>query len=359
LIDGENPIQQPTPSQRQRRLVAFLVAFLVARAHMEGDGTALQLLALQLLAAVEKNDLDAVTCMLRHPLSDGLMPYMHSALMCAVSKQRASGCGYTVDMTADMTTLLLGDKRVDAGEMLRRVDGEGRTALLQAVRSDAPEDIMSVLLGHSGADAAAMLLASRSVDGETVLMCDRLDADQTHSITSSLNHSTVFGVPEADRMQFLLGHPAADPAAMLAARMHDGTTVFEKAALHAVRPYHYEEAWDDGEGMGYEWCWETAFEPLLLLLRRDDLPPPSDADLVAVMNYIRPAFEKDFPSVNRDECVRLLLTRGAPFPPSPTMSRIVRELAIRVEQLSGELDEMRRLPHDINEAVVGLAGTQR
>jgi len=41
------------------------------------------------------------------------------------------------------------------------------------------------------------------------------------------------------------------------------------------------------------------------------------------------------------------------------MSRIVRELAIRVEQLSGELDEMRRLPHDINEAVVGLAGTQR
>lgn len=63
----------------------------------------------------------------------------------------------------------------------------------------------------------------------------------------------------------------------------------------------------------------------------------------------------DWPNASRDEFVQLLMELGTPFQPGPVVTRIIHEYINEQKRLCIELDELRRAPHLINEAVVSMA----
>jgi hypothetical protein len=104
---------------------------------------------------------------------------------------------------------------------------------------------------------------------------------------------------------------------------------------------------------------------LLLLLRHyKDMPQPQPQpqpqlaeNLGKVLRGLDGVLVDTFVSEKRDECVRILLELGAPFPPESMklVCRIIREARQEKERLADELDQMRRSSHVINEAVVLMA----
>jgi hypothetical protein len=106
-----------------------------------------------------------------------------------------------------------------------------------------------------------------------------------------------------DVLRILLDHPSADPAAMLVHAGADGDTALIVAAHNAAR---------SSPG-------NSSFAPLLLLLRHVAAEPQPCADQQAHSSRVLQAchgdqkalFNVDQPDDSRDECVRLLLARGA------------------------------------------------
>jgi hypothetical protein len=212
--------------------------------------------------------------------------------------------------------------------------GTSRTALMFAAELGSVE-MLRLLLDDPRVDAEAMLLQTDG-SGQTALM---------HAIVTT---SDGVGV-----LRCMLGHRAARPAAMLAARDAKGWT----ALRHQV-----ENLFDD--------C-----RPILFILHRTEtvtraaggegkgIPGirPSPAELGFLMERMHMVLDEDVPIPGRDECVHFMLALGALSPPSPVVSRIVRELYRRQlrltrekDRLTREIERLRRAPHLID-AVVGLA----
>jgi len=264
----------------------------------------------------------------------------------------------------------------------------GATALMAAA-AEGHVECMGLLLNHPSADAAAMMMLTTSSgvtalmaaaahgrlrvvlqlsDGATALTfaainghvaCTRLllyhpsaDAAAMMMLTTSSGVTALMAAAahgHVECMGLLLNHPSADAAAMMKLKDFDGASAFTSAAQFASQC-----------GAGSSAC--TLCAPLLLLLRRvAKEPQPSDdaewAHMTKVMEALcrtspNKLFGDDKPDDARDECVRLLLERGAssivPEMARPVLSRIVRELA-----------QMARVPHLINEAVVGMAALKR
>ncbi|KAG1674685.1 hypothetical protein FOA52_007209 [Chlamydomonas sp. UWO 241] len=217
----------------------------------------------------------------------------------------------------------------------------GATALSLAARG-GHVDAMRVLLGHPSANPAAMMLAPSSSGAIAFFL------------------AAVGG--HVDAMRLLLDHPSADPAAMMEVRSN------RRSALVATAEF----AADGNDGCPGHRC-----APLLFLLRRLAADPqPSDAQR-AHMNEVMEVlcmvsnedeesemddndedgegekgekklalFDDDQPDDVRDESIRLLLEHGASAVPynSPVMSRIIREVFA-----------MARVPQRLNEAVLGVA----
>ncbi|KAG1667353.1 hypothetical protein FOA52_001413 [Chlamydomonas sp. UWO 241] len=235
----------------------------------------------------------------------------------------------------DATRLLLDHPSADAAAMMMLANSSKDTALLIAAwKGDV--DTMRLLLDHPSADAAAMMILKQH-DGCDALM---LAAQEGH----------------VDALRLLLDHPSADVAAMMATRSAEGiSAVMAAAGFAACQPTdRYRDT--------------RSCAPLLLLLRRDAVElQPSDAQeahMTKVMEVLCQEVEEeeeeeervklfvdDHPNDARDECIRLLLERGAAIfdatlPPAcrPVLSRIIREHA-----------QLARVPQLLNEAVLGVA----
>jgi hypothetical protein len=160
---------------------------------------------------------------------------------------------------------------------------------------------------------------------------------------------------QCEAMRLLLDHPSADPAAMMAVRSTAGISALIAAAAFAV---HADPP-------------TRSCAPLLLLLRRVAVESPCDAQkahMTEVMEVMcqdqqlendeedgqeveegEGLFDDDRPDDARDECVRILLERGAaifevPLVCRPVVSRIIQEGM-----------QLARVPQLVNEAIVGLA----
>ncbi|KAG1662721.1 hypothetical protein FOA52_014587 [Chlamydomonas sp. UWO 241] len=212
----------------------------------------------------------------------------------------------------DAIRLLLEHPSADTAEMLVLTNASGDTAFM-LFAGHGNVNAVRLLLDHPSADPAAMLLDAAHEDGRTALL-----------LAVQMGH--------VDVMHLLLNHPSADPAAMM---MSDDVA----AAFAAV---------DDPE---------CSCAPLLLLLRRVSVEPSHAAQkkhMSKVMKALcrgprsKQMFDNDQPDDNRDECVRLLIARGARILLSPVVSRIIRE------QFCTDDAQMARVPQFINEAVVGI-----
>jgi hypothetical protein len=187
-------------------------------------------------------------------------------------------------------------------------------------------DVMCLLFDHPSANAADMMMHKDS-DGYTAL-----------TLSARFGH--------VDAMRLLLDHPSADAAAMIAVRTPGGSSALTAAADFAARSHR-----------------ACACAPLLLLLRRVAAEPqPCDdaqqAHMSKVMERLctgarsEQLFVDNEPDDARDDSIRLLLSLGAnnivPEMARPVLSRIIREHA-----------QMVRVPHLINEAVVGMAAARK
>ncbi|KAG1665618.1 hypothetical protein FOA52_011449 [Chlamydomonas sp. UWO 241] len=201
--------------------------------------------------------------------------------------------------------------------MLEAADGLGRTGLLQAAWGGYG-DAIRLLLNHPFADPAAMMMHTTKLGGNALTLA----AYNGH----------------VDAMRVLLDHPSADPAAMMMRATSNGATALTLAA--------YNGHVDAMRVLLYHLSPEAA------------VVMPSDAQQ-ARMSMVMEAlcegprsnemFDQDQPDDVRDDCVCLLLERGAHVlrADSPVVSRIVREHAL-----------LARVPQLINEAVVGMAVMQ-
>jgi hypothetical protein len=188
---------------------------------------------------------------------------------------------------------------------------------------------MRLMLDHPAADAAAMMMIDTGVT--------------THMSHKRNMYAAQNGNLEA--MRLLLDHPSADAAAMMAARSTTGTSALMAAVWFAA-----------GLPAKPARVVPRSCAPLLLLLRRVAVESqPSDvhkAHMTEVMEELCPGprwnemFGSDQPDDARDECVRMLLERGASYPRrrSPVVSRIIQECV-----------QLARVPQLLNEAVVGVA----
>ena len=175
------------------------------------------------------------------------------------------------------------------------------------------------------------------------LLLDHPSADPPAMLGDAFSLKVVARGGHVDAMRLLLDHPSADRAAMLAvcASSARSTSALIGAAAFAARGYGPDAPSGD--------C-----KTLLFLLRCEAVEAqPSDAQeahMRLVMERLKPLLEHDNPCGVRDECIRLLLARGAGGydPGSPVMSRIIRELA-----------QLARAPHLINEAVMGMAAVRQ
>jgi hypothetical protein len=216
----------------------------------------------------------------------------------------------------------------DPAAMLVLRDSDGDTALALAAMNGNVE-AMRVLLDHPSADPAVMMMLG---DGQGWI---------------AVMWAAVFG--HLGAMRLLLDHPSADVAAMMAVRTPGGASVFTDAARFAA-----------GSSPDIETAAARSCAPLLLLLRRVAVEPQPCAAQRAHMTMVmerlctgprsEEMFGSDQPDDVRDECTRLLLERGACVarPTSPVISRIVQEYV-----------QLARVPHLINEAVVGMAIARR
>jgi len=339
-----------------------------------------------LMAAVSAGQRSAVILMLSLNVSDSVLQAMLGTLDgCKESALHVGAWRYApwTSSHRDMWNLLLSNRRVDASALLMQKDKDGNTAVAAAaIRGN--EGAVRFLLGACdtyGADRAAMLAATNNA-GETLLMV-------TGTVTR--NATAV--------MQLVLDHPdSAGSIAMLAARSSLGKTVLTRAAevvanevrcdmelVWGVDEVHFVDPFDTmcvnllfllrrylndtlplryagvarlGGGQVGQTAYlaeqqhDLAFvvESMKLVIGDIDLDPElktfgEDEELMAIEGSVR---------VNAIECVRLLLALGAPVPPGPTVSRILREdYELQKRQLR-EIEELRRTPHLID-AVCGLA----
>jgi len=301
-------------------------------------------------AAVEAGHADTVDFMLAHPSSDAMMmdtAAVHAAFECATYTWFPRLPGGAVRIVR----ALLDDPRTCETALLSRRDG---TSVFDSAVQSSPSDVVGLLL---------------------------------------------------DRLLLL---PAVDPGVILAGRNHNGGTLLLQAVFHgcvgsmrlildaldqlglgassAIWNENDDDRGDDfcaiADAARFARCGEMdpphppdkseRFAPLLLVLRRDVLPPPEYETyrMSAVVHaltrltglagpeVIQEEQPEGYPTLalqERDECVRLLLARGAPFPPGPVVSRINREVARELREVAFELAELRRAPQALNEATVSMA----
>ncbi|KAG1658502.1 hypothetical protein FOA52_011968 [Chlamydomonas sp. UWO 241] len=263
--------------------------------------------------------------------------------------------GFDSDNVIQVIRFLLDHPAAEPAAMLAATNHAGDTVLMTAATPNFPsEGVIRLLLDHPAADPAAMLAASNHA-GETALI--------------QLGKNTIECTDLTGIMLFLIDHPAADAAAMLAARSLAGKTVLTLMA--EILQVYAESDMDNDAPVGDDVCVN-----LLFLLRRfrQDVRAQEDVgvarlgggqvaylaeqqqDLAAVVASMELMLRADSnpPPMGRDESVRLLLELGAPFPPGPVVSRVIRCEFEKQKRLSIENDQLRRMPHLID-AVVGLA----
>ncbi|KAG1677953.1 hypothetical protein FOA52_001371 [Chlamydomonas sp. UWO 241] len=274
------------------------------------------------MLAAAKGHVDAMRLLLDRPSADAAMltsDWGKTALMQAAENGRV-----------EAMRLLLGHPSTNPAAMMILTDCEGLTALMLTAQEGHVES-MRLLLDHPSADAAAMLMHTDD-DGATSLMVAAVNG-------------------QVDVMRLLLNHPSADAAAMMAVCTPGGASVFTSAARFAAGQ-HMDSSHDPARS-----C-----TPLLLLLRRVAVESePGDAQqahMTKVMEALCQGpqsvwlFDNDMEDATRDECVRLLLARGAdnivPEMARPLVARIIRDLA-----------QLASVPQLINDAVVGMAVAQR
>ncbi|KAG1654341.1 hypothetical protein FOA52_010652 [Chlamydomonas sp. UWO 241] len=278
--------------------------------HVKVDGY------IALMVVAEAGQVEAMRLLLDHPTADPEAMMMHTDARGRTAFNLAASEG-----KVDAMRLLLDHPSADAVEMIKHANPAGYTALMVAAEAGQVE-AMRLLLDHPSADPAAMMMCADAQDeGCTALM---LAAQRSH----------------VDAMRLLLDHPAADPAAMIALR-----TPTDDCALTMAAQFAADETSSD------------SWRPLLFLLRRVAMKPQPCDDQRTCMTKVletlcqgrlsKALFDSDQPDDIRDECIRLLLERGARCTAcagTPVVSRVVCELA-----------QMAHVPQLINDAVVGMA----
>jgi hypothetical protein len=221
--------------------------------------------------------------------------------------------------------LLIDHPSADAAAMMMLTANNGSNALMAAAQEGRVE-AMRLLIDHPSADAAGMMMHADS-DGYTALA---YAAQEGH----------------AAAMRLLIDHPSADAAAMIMHADSYGSTALSIAAGFAAgQPTVSPRAPPT-----------RSCAPLLLLLRRVPVESqPNDAQQAHVSKVMEVLhggprsnvmFGSDQPDDVRDECIHLLLERGASYPltRSPVVSRIIKEYV-----------QLARVPQLVNEAIVGVA----
>ncbi|KAG1674029.1 hypothetical protein FOA52_000335 [Chlamydomonas sp. UWO 241] len=241
--------------------------------------------------------------------------------------------------------------------VLVRPNAHGLTALMVAARAGHIE-AMHLLLEHPCADPATMMMCTASVGfnplmwaalyGQTGAMRLLLDHPYANPAAMMMQTNnlgwTAFMLAASNNqvevMRLLLNHPSADPAAMITHRSSTDECALTAAALCAADHWR-PDSW----------------RPLLLLLHRVAMEPQPCIDQRTCMTKVlemlcrgqlsKALFVSDQPDDVRDECIYLLLERGARCTAcagTPVVSRIICELA-----------QMARVPQHVNAAVVQLA----
>jgi hypothetical protein len=225
--------------------------------------------------------------------------------------------------------LLLDHPSADAAAQMMHATNFGTTALMFAAQ-EGLLDAVRVLLYHPSADAGAMMMLTTN-EGSTALMFAARNG-------------------MLDAMRLLLEHPSSDPAEMIAARSTNGISALTAAACFAA-----------GQPITSSRAHTRSCAPLLLLLRRVAVEPQPCAAQQAHMTEVMEAlcwglhededeegfnlFDDDRPDGVRDECVRMLVERGArALADIPAVWRIIQECV-----------QLARVPQLVNEAIVGLA----
>ncbi|KAG1677965.1 hypothetical protein FOA52_001383 [Chlamydomonas sp. UWO 241] len=264
-----------------------------------------------LMLAAQEGHTDAMRLLLEHPSADAAAMMMHTsdgdeenALMLAARYGHV-----------DAMRLLLGHPSADAAAMMMHTCyNDEENALMLAARSGYA-DAMLQLLSHPSAAAAMMTQAT--MDGQTALLM-------------------VAASGRVDMMRLFLDHPSVDAAVMLMFADSTGTMNGNTALIVATE--------------------KNRVKAMRLLL--DHPAQPGDDAQHAHMSEVMEAlcqgplsnamFDNDTPDDARDECIRLLLARGARMVParcnSPVMARIIHEYA-----------QLASVPQLINDAVVDMA----
>ncbi|KAG1679634.1 hypothetical protein FOA52_006151 [Chlamydomonas sp. UWO 241] len=325
--------------------------------HTKGNGSD------TLMSAAEDGYVDAVHLLLSHPSADPVAMLMHKDDRGCTALMEAAQYGFL-----DVMQLLLAHPSADPAAAMLHTANDGLTAFILASGNDRYHvGAMRLLLDHPAADAAAMMMHTAD-DGSDALMqasvmrnvntvrllLDHPSADPAAMMLRVRNDgSNALALAardgHVDAMRLLLDHPSADPVAMMAA--HTSTAGASYSALTAAAGF--------AAGLPRYLNWRglpRSCAPLLLLLRRFAVESqPCDA-LRAHMSKVVEAlcqgpqseemFDDDQPDDARDECVRLLLPRGARGFDSngPVVSRIICDLA-----------QLASVPQRINDAVVGMA----
>jgi hypothetical protein len=281
-------------------------------------------------AAAREGDMAALTRLLGvEPDGQGgsdLKSVQHRAMLVGVDEKGMSALIFAAENgNVNVMRLLLDHPSVDAAGMMMLTASKGFTALMSAAK-EGHVDVLRLLLGHPSAEPATMMMLTTS-KGSTALM---------YAARNGMLNT----------MRLLLDHPSADAAAMIAARSTAGDSALTLAAHFAA-----------GQPITSSRAPPRSCAPLLLLLRRVAVEPqPCDAQQ-AHMSKVMEAlccsgprsnemFGSDQPDDARDECVRMLLERGARGydSNSPVISRIIQEYV-----------QLSRVPQLVNEAIVGLA----
>lgn len=293
------------------------------------------------MAAVRHGRTAAASFLLGHPSSHaalgGMMGTEGLSPMTALSHA-------AISRRVEMMVLLLDDPRVDAAALLTQPDRSGRTVMLWANLGAGVDDaecigVMRFLLTHRASNPAAML-AVRDSDGESLLMC------------------VAKYRPCAEILEFLMdwfpymlefdGYMTINLSAEKLWCTYDG-----------VRDDAGGDDWVDDLGMLEDM--QSRCAVLACLLRRyssadsGTRPRMSVAELADIEVNVRPMLEFDWPNRDRDDFVRLLMELEVQFHAGPVVARIIREDMIERKRLRVELEELRRAPDLINEAVISMA----
>jgi hypothetical protein len=265
--------------------------------------------------AAEQGDVYVLRLLLDHPCADP------AAMMRTNSDGSTALMWSASEGLLEAMRLLLDHPSADPAEMMMRARYDGCTALMFAA-SEGHVAAVRLLLDHPSADPAVMTMHANT-NGDIAL------------IAAAFNG-------HVDALRLLLDHPSADAAAMVAVRnTEDGSALIAAAGFAAGQPADPPT------------CPCT---PLLFLLRRVAVESqPSDAHkahMTKVMEVLchgprsNEMFGSDRPDDARDECICLLLERGARGydSNSPVISRIIQECV-----------QLARVPQLLNEAVVGVA----